>query len=75
MAVSEEECSNAKVRSSSSPSSSSSSAPSNGVHYLAKSVLRGSAVLHAIYGHFRSSFSYDIVFGKVRYILLSFLLN
>ncbi|KAJ6923873.1 splicing factor 3B subunit 3 [Populus alba x Populus x berolinensis] len=65
MAVSEEECSNAKVRSSSSPSSSSSSsAPSNGVHYLAKSVLRGSAVLHAIYGHFRSSFSYDIVFGK-----------
>ncbi|KAG5243842.1 splicing factor [Salix suchowensis] len=64
MAVSEEECSNAKVRSSSSPSSSSYSAPSKGVHYLAKSVLRGSAVLHAIYGHFRSLFSYDIVFGK-----------
>lgn len=36
-----------------------------GVHYLAKCVLRGSAVLHAVQGHFRSPYSKDIVFGKV----------
>ncbi|CAK7342213.1 unnamed protein product [Dovyalis caffra] len=76
MAVSEEECSNAKARSSSPPSSSSSSSsstPSNGVHYLAKSVLRGTAVLHAVYGHFRSPLSFDIVFGKETSIELAIL--
>ncbi|RRT75662.1 hypothetical protein B296_00031019, partial [Ensete ventricosum] len=38
---------------------------SRGVHYLAKCVLRGSAVLHAVQGHIRSPYSSDIVFGKV----------
>ncbi|XP_065857046.1 pre-mRNA-splicing factor rse1 isoform X2 [Euphorbia lathyris] len=59
MAVSEEECSNAKSR-----SSSSSTASSNAVHYLSKCVLRGSVVLQVVYGHFRSRSSPDIVFGK-----------
>ncbi|GAV86134.1 CPSF_A domain-containing protein/MMS1_N domain-containing protein, partial [Cephalotus follicularis] len=68
MAVSEEECSNAKARSSP-PSSSSSAAPQppspNGsVHYLAKCVLKGSVVLQVAYGHLRSSSSSDVVFGK-----------
>ncbi|KAG6530633.1 hypothetical protein ZIOFF_012875 [Zingiber officinale] len=36
-----------------------------GVHYIAKCVLHGSAVLHAVQGHFRSPYSKDIVFGKV----------
>ncbi|EEF30789.1 spliceosomal protein sap, putative [Ricinus communis] len=58
MAVSEEECSNAKSR------SSSPSASSNSAHYLAKCVLRGSVVLQVVYGHFRSPSSNDIVFGK-----------
>ncbi|WOL15227.1 hypothetical protein Cni_G24008 [Canna indica] len=35
-----------------------------GVHYLAKCVLRGSAILHAVQGHFRSPCSSDVVFGK-----------
>ncbi|XP_042465522.1 splicing factor 3B subunit 3-like isoform X1 [Zingiber officinale] len=44
--------------------SSSDSNSRRGVHYLAKCVLRGSAVLHAVQGHFRSPYSKDIVFGK-----------
>ncbi|GFP84151.1 DNA damage-binding protein 1 [Phtheirospermum japonicum] len=32
--------------------------------YLAKTVLRGSVVLQAVCGHFRSPASYDVVFGK-----------
>ncbi|KAF3442807.1 hypothetical protein FNV43_RR16724 [Rhamnella rubrinervis] len=56
MAVSEEECSSAKSRSSSSVSSST--------HYLAKCVLRGSVVLQVVYGHIRSPTSLDVVFGK-----------
>ncbi|XP_072950937.1 uncharacterized protein [Typha angustifolia] len=35
-----------------------------GTHYLAKCVLKGSAVLHAVHGHFRSPSSFDVVFGK-----------
>ncbi|XP_038973265.1 splicing factor 3B subunit 3 isoform X1 [Phoenix dactylifera] len=35
-----------------------------GVHYLAKCVLRGSAVLQAVQGHLRSPSSFDVVFGK-----------
>ncbi|GMP96881.1 hypothetical protein CsSME_00045326 [Camellia sinensis var. sinensis] len=53
MAVSEEESSSAKSRSG-----------SNGVHYLAKCVLRGSVVLQVVQGHIRSSSSNDVVFGK-----------
>ncbi|WCJ34079.1 Cleavage and polyadenylation specificity factor (CPSF) A subunit protein [Euphorbia peplus] len=60
MAVTEEECSNAKSRS----SSSSSAASSNAAHYLSKCVLRGSVVLQVVYGHFRSRSSSDVVFGK-----------
>ncbi|KAG2686848.1 hypothetical protein I3760_09G025800 [Carya illinoinensis] len=57
MAVSEEECSSAKSRSSS-PASSSST------HYLAKCVLKGSVVLQVLYGHIRSPTYLDVVFGK-----------
>ncbi|CAL9166748.1 unnamed protein product [Musa hybrid cultivar] len=39
---------------------------SRGVHYLAKCVLRGSAILHAVQGHIRSPYSSDIVFGKAQ---------
>ncbi|MQL75952.1 hypothetical protein Taro_008343 [Colocasia esculenta] len=39
-------------------------AASDGGHYLAKSVLRGGAVLQAVYGRLRSPSSLDIVFGK-----------
>ncbi|XP_059668567.1 uncharacterized protein LOC132313688 isoform X2 [Cornus florida] len=53
MAVSEEESSSAKSRST-----------SNGVHYLAKCVLRGSVVLQVVQGHIRSPSSNDVVFGK-----------
>ncbi|XP_031274182.1 splicing factor 3B subunit 3 [Pistacia vera] len=62
MAVSEEECSTTKSRSS--PSSSSVVAPSKNVHYLAKCVLKGSVILHVAYGHLRSPSSNDVVFGK-----------
>ncbi|CAN1277829.1 Spliceosome-associated protein 130 B [Linum perenne] len=62
MAVTEEECSNAKSRSSS--SSSAVVGSSRGSHYLAKCVLPGSALLHVVCAHFRSSSSLDIVFGK-----------
>uniref|UniRef100_A0A2P2LJR3 Uncharacterized protein MANES_08G040000 n=1 Tax=Rhizophora mucronata TaxID=61149 RepID=A0A2P2LJR3_RHIMU len=66
MAVSEEECSNAKSRPSSSapPSSSSSSTASRGAHYLAKCVFRGSVVLQVVSGHIRSPSCSDVVFGK-----------
>lgn len=37
----------------------------DGIHYLAKCVLRGSVVLQVVYGHIRSPSSFDIVFGKV----------
>ncbi|KAJ4977737.1 hypothetical protein NE237_008517 [Protea cynaroides] len=37
---------------------------SNGVHFVAKCVLKGSAVLQAVHGHLRSSSSFDVVFGK-----------
>ncbi|CAL5362876.1 unnamed protein product [Camellia sinensis] len=53
MAVSEEESSSAKSRSG-----------SNGVHYLAKCVLRGSVVLQVVQGNIRSPSSNDVVFGK-----------
>uniref|UniRef100_A0A5B7BX94 Putative pre-mRNA-splicing factor prp12 isoform X4 n=1 Tax=Davidia involucrata TaxID=16924 RepID=A0A5B7BX94_DAVIN len=53
MAVSEEESSSAKSRSA-----------SNGVHYLAKCVLRGSVVLQVVQGHIRSPSSNDVIFGK-----------
>ncbi|XXG56366.1 hypothetical protein AAC387_Pa03g3791 [Persea americana] len=36
----------------------------DGIHYLAKCVLRGSVVLQVVYGHIRSPSSFDIVFGK-----------
>ncbi|CAN0927524.1 Spliceosome-associated protein 130 B [Linum grandiflorum] len=62
MAVTEEECSNAKSRSSSSSSAVVGSARDS--HYLAKCVLPGSAILHVVSAHFRSSSSLDIVFGK-----------
>ncbi|PON82419.1 Cleavage/polyadenylation specificity factor, A subunit, C-terminal [Trema orientale] len=65
MALSEEECSSAKSRSSSSAAaSSSSSGSSSSTHYLAKCVLRGSVVLHVVYGRIRSPTSLDVVFGK-----------
>ncbi|XP_042514315.1 splicing factor 3B subunit 3 isoform X2 [Macadamia integrifolia] len=37
---------------------------SKGVHYVAKCVLKGTAVLQAVRGHLRSSSSFDVVFGK-----------
>lgn len=46
------------------PSTSNSRPVSNGVHYLAKCVLRGSAVLQVVRGHIRSSDFMDVVFGK-----------
>ncbi|KAH9611703.1 hypothetical protein KSS87_013001 [Heliosperma pusillum] len=62
MAVSEEESSSSS--SSTSSASNSRSSQSNGVHYLAKCVLRGSVVLHVVHGHLRSPSSYDVVFAK-----------
>ncbi|PIA53914.1 hypothetical protein AQUCO_00900466v1 [Aquilegia coerulea] len=50
--------------SSSSQSRSSSDTKGKGAYYLAKCVLKGSAVLQAVHGHLRSSTSNDIVFGK-----------
>lgn len=52
------------------PSTSNSRPVSNGVHYLAKCVLRGSAVLQVVRGHIRSSDFMDVVFGKVFPVLL-----
>lgn len=59
MAVSEEECSSVKSRSSSSASNSATT-----THYLAKCVLRGSVVLQVLYGHIRSPTFLDVVFAK-----------
>lgn len=41
--------------------------PTNSVHYLAKTVLKGSAILHVAHGRIRSPTTFDIVLGKVRY--------
>ncbi|GAB4851486.1 hypothetical protein Ancab_030888 [Ancistrocladus abbreviatus] len=54
MAVTEEESSSGRSR----------KAATNGAHYLAKCVLRSSAILQVVHGHIRSSTSYDVVFGK-----------
>ncbi|KAL8463769.1 hypothetical protein ACS0TY_033641 [Phlomoides rotata] len=43
---------------------SSSSNNTTDAFYLAKTVLRGSVVLQAVCGHFRSSSSHDVVLGK-----------
>ncbi|XP_062187510.1 uncharacterized protein LOC133890903 isoform X2 [Phragmites australis] len=43
---------------------SASAAVAGATHYLAKRVLRGSAVLHVAEGHFRSPSSADVVLGK-----------
>ncbi|KAL3632383.1 hypothetical protein CASFOL_025367 [Castilleja foliolosa] len=61
MAVSVEESSSA---SSSRPETSNSDGNNADAYYLAKTVLRGSVVHQAVCGHFRSSASYDVVFGK-----------
>ncbi|XP_042053736.1 probable splicing factor 3B subunit 3 [Salvia splendens] len=60
MAVSEEQSASS---SSSRPNASTLRSPSD-AFYLAKTVLRGSVVLQAVSGHFRSPSSYDVVFGK-----------
>ncbi|CAN6440274.1 unnamed protein product [Victoria cruziana] len=38
--------------------------PTNSVHYLAKTVLKGSAILHVAHGRIRSPTTFDIVLGK-----------
>jgi splicing factor 3B subunit 3 len=48
------------------PSTSAAAADAGATHYLAKRVLRGSAVLHVVEGRFRSPDSVDVVLGKVR---------
>ncbi|KAI7736980.1 hypothetical protein M8C21_005393 [Ambrosia artemisiifolia] len=58
MAVSEEESSSASGHNSRLPLAHGAS------HYLAKRVLKGSAVLQVVHGHIRSASSMDIVFGK-----------
>lgn len=65
MAVSEEECSTAR--------SGAPASTSRNTHYLAKCVVRGSAVLHVAYGRLRSPSSRDIVFGKETSIELAFI--
>ena len=58
--------SSAAASSSSGPSTSASAAADAGAtHYLAKRVLRGSAVLHVAEGCFRSPDSADVVLAKV----------
>ncbi|KAL6523179.1 hypothetical protein OROGR_016782 [Orobanche gracilis] len=68
MAASEEEFSPASSsRPCTSNSNSNSAPPSKNnaeAFYLAKTVLRGSVVLQAVSGHFRSHTSYDVVFAK-----------
>ncbi|KAK6149257.1 hypothetical protein DH2020_016782 [Rehmannia glutinosa] len=67
MAVSEESSSASSSRPNTSncnSNSTSSSKNNTDAFYLAKTVLRGSVVLQAVCGHFRSSASYDVVFGK-----------
>ncbi|CAL1370815.1 unnamed protein product [Linum trigynum] len=70
MAVTEEECSSAKSRSSSASSSSALVGSARSPHYLAKCVIPGSALLHVVSAHFRSPSSSDIVFGKATSIEL-----
>ncbi|XP_076946494.1 DNA damage-binding protein 1b-like [Bidens hawaiensis] len=55
MAVAEEE---------SSSNNSRPVIPQGATNYIAKRVLKGSAVLQVVYGHIRSHSSFDIVFGK-----------
>ncbi|KAI3471505.1 hypothetical protein Pfo_028155 [Paulownia fortunei] len=68
MAVSEEESSSSSSsRPNTSNCNNNSRSPSKNdtdAFYLAKTVLRGSVVLQAVCGHFRSTASYDVVFGK-----------
>ncbi|KAL0405049.1 UNVERIFIED_CONTAM: DNA damage-binding protein 1 [Sesamum radiatum] len=67
MAVSEESSSSSSSRPNTSNSNSNSRSPPNhnaDAYYLAKTVLRGSVVLQAVCGHFRSTSSYDVVFAK-----------
>ncbi|XP_075511352.1 uncharacterized protein LOC142547129 isoform X2 [Primulina tabacum] len=65
MAVSEHESSSStSARQNTNCNSRSASNSNAGACYLAKTVLRGSVVLQAVRGHFRSPSSYDVVFGK-----------
>ena len=57
--------------SSSGPSTSASTSTADATHYIAKRVLRGSAVLHVAEGCFRSPDSADVVLAKVSSALLS----
>ncbi|KAI4341297.1 hypothetical protein MLD38_026034 [Melastoma candidum] len=59
MAVADEECSSAAR-----PRPSSTSSASQHPHYLAKCVLKGSAILHIAHGHLQFSSSQDVVLGK-----------
>ena len=56
--------------SSSGPSTSASTSTADATHYIAKRVLRGSAVLHVAEGCFRSPDSADVVLAKVWSALL-----
>ncbi|KAL2225839.1 UNVERIFIED_CONTAM: Pre-mRNA-splicing factor RSE1 [Sesamum indicum] len=64
MAVSEESSSSRPNTSNSHSNSRSPPKHNADAYYLAKTVLRGSVVLQAVCGHFRSTSSYDVVFGK-----------
>ncbi|KAL0339515.1 UNVERIFIED_CONTAM: DNA damage-binding protein 1b [Sesamum radiatum] len=66
MAVSEESSSSSSRPNSSNSNTNSRSPPKHNAnaYYLAKTVLRGSVVLQTVCGHFRSTSSYDVVFGK-----------
>ncbi|XP_073278173.1 spliceosome-associated protein 130 A-like isoform X2 [Primulina huaijiensis] len=66
MAVSEYESSSSSSSARQNAHRNSRSASCNNASdcYLAKTVLRGSVVLQAVRGHFRSPASYDVVFGK-----------
>jgi hypothetical protein len=55
-----------RMEASASGPSTSAAADAGATHYLAKRVLRGSAVLHVIEGRFRSPDTVDVVLGKVR---------
>ena len=55
----------ASSSSSSGPSTSASTSTADATHYIAKRVLRGSAVLHVAEGCFRSPDSADVVLAKV----------
>ncbi|XP_051138626.1 pre-mRNA-splicing factor prp12-like isoform X2 [Andrographis paniculata] len=66
MSAAVEESSSSRPHTSTTPAAASRSPSHNaaGAFYLAKTVLRGSVVLQAVCGHFRSPSSYDVVFGK-----------